>query len=113
MPREIRLCSLDELRPGQGRLLEEGGHQVGVFNVEGALHAIDNRCPHRGGPLHEGWLEGTLVSCPWHGWQFDLRDGTCATLANRDVATYAVRVDGSDILVTLPDEAAPEGGPAR
>jgi NAD(P)H-dependent nitrite reductase small subunit len=99
-----RVCSVDELKPGQARLVEDGRRQVAVFNVGGTLHAIDNLCPHRQGPLHEGWLEGFLVSCPWHGWQFDLRTGACATLANRDVAIYPVRIDGDAIVVTLTDD---------
>jgi len=110
MPRDLRLCAPDELPPGRARVLEEGARRVAVFNVGGALHAIDDLCSHRWGPLSEGDLEGFLVSCPWHGWQFDVRSGACDTVADRDVASYPVRLDGDAIVVTLPDD--PEAAPA-
>lgn len=104
MPRDLRVCSVDELLPGQARLLEDGGLQLAVFNVGGAYHAIDDLCPHRQSPLHEGALEGFLVTCLAHGWQFDVRSGLCDTVPGRDVRAYAARVEGDSVWITLPDE---------
>jgi len=112
MPRDLPVCRVDELAPGKARLFEDGGVRVAVFNVGGEFHAIDDRCTHREGSLNEGWMEGYLVSCPRHGWQFDVRTGVCATLANRDVARYPVRCEEGTVFVSLPDPPAAEGGAA-
>ena len=103
MSRTVRIANAGEIAPGQSRLVEEGGLSIAVFNADGTHYAIANECPHRLGPLHEGYLEGLLVTCPWHGWQFDLRTGTCETVAGRDIQTYAVREDGDGVYLTLPD----------
>lgn len=49
---------------------------VALFNVDGIMYALDGVCPHQGGPLGRGCLEGAIVTCPWHGWQFDVRSGS-------------------------------------
>ncbi len=103
MPRHLRVCAAAELAPGQSRLFVDEPFRVAVFNVGGSLFAIDDACPHRQGPLHQGDLEGFLVACPLHGWQFDVRTGACATLSDRDVAAYAARVEGDSVWITLPD----------
>ena len=75
-----------------------------MFNVGGEVFAIDDRCPHRAGCL-EGYLDGFSITCPWHGWQYDVRDGRCDTFSTKSVAAYPVRVDAEGVFVTLP--AAP------
>ena len=71
----------EDLPPGRGATIElEVGDctvEVAVFNVGGQFFAIDNACSHRGGPLGEGLLEGSVVECPWHGFRFDVRTGAC------------------------------------
>jgi nitrite reductase/ring-hydroxylating ferredoxin subunit len=64
-----------ELPEGQMRCVEADGTAVMVARTGGALYALSNHCSHRGGPLHDGTLEGTQVSCPWHDSVFDVRDG--------------------------------------
>jgi nitrite reductase/ring-hydroxylating ferredoxin subunit len=78
-----------------------GGRVIALFNVDGAFLAIDNTCAHRGGPLAEGTLEGSVVTCPWHGWKYDCRSGASLTAPGRTVASYPVEVRGSDVLVDL------------
>ena len=104
---DVRVCAREELAPGQCRFVEHGTRRVAVFHATDALFAIDDVCPHRGGPLSEGYLEGYLVTCPWHGWQFDVRTGACDTVTNRDVRVYPVKVDENGVHVTLPDDPAP------
>lgn len=58
----------------------EDGREIAVFNIEGEYFALDNRCPHMEGPLGEGELEGCIITCPWHGWQFDVKDGECQNM---------------------------------
>lgn len=73
-----------------------GRYEVAVFNVGGELHAIENSCPHQGGPLADGWLEGSVVTCPWHGWCFDVRSGkmTLGEFARVPRFDVAARADG-------------------
>jgi nitrite reductase (NADH) small subunit len=68
----VRVAGTADVQPGQGIVAEVNGQTLAVFNVDGAFHAIDNTCIHRGGPLSEGDLEGSVVTCPWHGWQYDV-----------------------------------------
>ena len=68
---------VDELPPGRARLVELDGLKIAVFNVAGTLHATEDTCLHAGGPLHEGSLEGSVVTCPWHDWTFDVETGRC------------------------------------
>ena len=70
-----------------------------VFNVEGVLSALDGICPHQGGPLAAGLVEGTCVTCPWHGWQFDVRTGQTPLNGRLRQPVFEVKVEGNDVLV--------------
>jgi nitrite reductase/ring-hydroxylating ferredoxin subunit len=96
-----RAAGREEIPPGRGRCVELGGRAIALFNVDGAFFALDNTCAHRGGPLGEGSLDGSVVTCPWHGWKFDCRTGASLTAPGKSVASYPVRVEGNDILVEL------------
>lgn len=95
----VTVAELAELGPGKGRTVDVGGRAVAVFNVGGDLHAIDNACVHRGGPLGEGTLEGQVVTCPWHGWQFDVTDGSCLFNPQVRLRRHEVRVEGGQVQV--------------
>jgi len=97
----VRVASASEIPAGQGRMFEVGGHQVAVFNVAGQFHAIDNVCEHQGGPLAEGELDGCVVTCPWHGWTYDVSTGISPDDPDTKVRRYEVKVDGSEVLVAL------------
>ena len=97
----VRVAKKSDIPPGQGRMFEIGGKQVAVFNVAGKLHAIDNVCEHQGGPLAEGDLEGCVVTCPWHGWTYDVTSGQSPDDPDTRVARFAVRVDGDEVLVAV------------
>src|SRR5438034_11797549 len=103
----IDVCAADELQPGDSRLLEVDGRQIGVFNADGELYAIEDRCSHDDGPLAEGdWDPDELVVvCPRHGSRFDLRSGRPLSLpAFLPVDTYPVRVDEDGMIrVEVPD----------
>jgi NAD(P)H-dependent nitrite reductase small subunit len=94
----VKVATVDEVAPGAGRCVEVGGRQIALFNVGGTIHAIDNVCPHRGGPLAEGDLDGTAVTCPWHAWQFDVTTGQSLT-DDLVVERYEVKVEGGDVFV--------------
>lgn len=94
-----RIPGAAEIPAGAGRAFSVGRYEVAVFNVGGELFALENSCPHQGGPLADGWLEASLVTCPWHGWCFDVRTGRM-TLGNfARVTRFAVERDGSDLLI--------------
>lgn len=90
---------LSEIPAGAGRAVEVNGGEIAVFNDNGELRAINNSCPHRGAPLHEGMLSGGKVYCPGHGFDFDLRSGACGAVAGMRVETYEVRVEGEAVYV--------------
>ena len=90
-----------DLPVGSGKVVEAGGKTIAVFNCEGTFYAIENTCKHRGGPLGDGSLSGTAVTCPWHGWEYDVATGACAMDASLKVQTFDVNVDGEDVLVAL------------
>jgi 3-phenylpropionate/trans-cinnamate dioxygenase ferredoxin subunit len=96
----ITVCSLSELPPGEMRLVEWEDLEIGVFNCDGTIYAIEDRCSHDDGPLVEGTLdqEGCTVECPRHGSVFDLRTGRPKTLpAYEPVDTFPVTVEDGTI----------------
>ena len=88
-----------EIPSGQGKIFEVKGNQVAVWNVNGNYYAFQNVCPHRGGPVGEGELEGTVITCPWHGWSFDVT--TCASPINPSakLTRYDVKVEDNQIKI--------------
>ncbi len=95
------MTATSEIPPNSGKALTVDGKDIAVFNVEGAFYAVGNTCVHRGGPLGEGSLEGTTVTCPRHGWQYDVTTGKTLQLPDQGVEKYEVRVEGEDLLVAL------------
>jgi nitrite reductase/ring-hydroxylating ferredoxin subunit len=96
-----RTAKTDEVPPGMIREFQLDGQTIALANVNGKLFAINNVCLHRGGPLGEGKMSGNVVTCPWHGWQYNVTNG--AVVANPGVAveTYPVEVRGNDIFVDV------------
>lgn len=86
-----------------GKIIEViiGGTAIAVARANGSYYAISNKCPHADGPLGEGTLEGTVVTCPYHGWSFDVADGSCKTNPYAKVTTYPVQVVGDAVCVQL------------
>jgi nitrite reductase/ring-hydroxylating ferredoxin subunit len=114
--REARIPLEDAPEEGAVRMLEVGGHRVGLYRVSGTLHALADRCPHRGAPLCSGRVatpieaEGgtitlgqsrSIVRCPWHKWEFEIATGRCLVDPRLQVRRYAVRLDDGHVVVTL------------
>jgi len=97
----VKVATLAELQPGSGKPVEVNGKAIALFNVGGEVFAIDNTCLHQGGPLGEGTLEGEVVTCPWHMWEYNVRTGEFVANPAIKVATYAVQVEGTDIKVAV------------
>jgi len=103
----VRLCGVAEA-PAENSVMEveADGVSICLANVDGELAALDNVCPHRLGPLGQGWVEGGAVICPWHAWCFDPKTGVAAYPDKGAVSVFQVRVDGDSVLVELTDDAA-------
>lgn len=96
-----RVCTIDEMREGLARIARlPGGDRVAVFLHQGKLSAIANACAHQNGPLGEGRIVNCLVTCPWHGFQYDVTTGRSPAPFTEKVPTYALRLDGREVLVS-------------
>jgi len=100
MSRFIDIAGLEDI-PRQGaRVVKTAQGCIAVFRTaEDQVFALDDRCPHKGGPLSEGIVHGTFVTCPLHGWVFDLASGQARGADSGQVATFAARVEGGRILL--------------
>ncbi len=98
----IKVAAKSEIGTGSGKIVEVGDRQVALFQVDGNYCAIDNICPHRGGPLGEGDVEGTVVTCPWHGWQFDVCTGESPVNPAAKVQKFNIKAEGDDLLLETP-----------
>ena len=111
MGRWVRVSVGDGIPAGAGRPLDVDGLRVALFNDGARLYAVDDRCPHRGASLGEGLLTAGTVTCPWHGWTFDVRTGRNPLDPDTVVACYPVRRVGEDVEVEIPDvESLPADG---
>jgi nitrite reductase (NADH) small subunit len=90
-----------DIEPGAGAIVDVGGRRLALFNVEGVFYAIDNSCPHRGGPLGEGDLVGAVVTCPWHGYRYDVRTGVHQVNSSFKVPCYPVTVEDGAVFVDV------------
>jgi nitrite reductase (NADH) small subunit/3-phenylpropionate/trans-cinnamate dioxygenase ferredoxin subunit len=97
----VRVAATSEVGPGTGRVVDVGGATLAIFNVDGHYFAVDNGCPHRGGPLGEGDLEGQIVRCPWHGWAWDVTTGANVNNPAVRIGCYPVAVQDDALFVRL------------
>ena len=102
MSKLVKVAEAKEVAPGTGKVVEAEARSLALFNVSGTFYAIDNTCTHRGGPLGEGALAGEVVTCPWHGAQFNVKTGeVLAPPARTGVRSFPVKVQGDDVFVEL------------
>ncbi len=96
----LKVGQLSDFPVGSMKKVQVGGEDALVANIEGNLFAITSTCTHRGGPLQEGEIEGTVVICPWHGGRFDLKTGKVVAPPPINAETsFEVRVQGSEVLL--------------
>lgn len=98
----VEIARTDELPPGRAKTCVAGGRKIALYHTSEGWFATDNECPHRGGPLGEGDLADSEITCPWHLWGFDVRTGACGGNPELSVATHDVCIDEDRVLVRLP-----------
>lgn len=103
MGQKVRIASVHDVEPGAGAELTAGGRIIALFNVDGEFHAMDGICAHAGGPVAKGDLNGPIVTCPWHGWQYDVQNGQNCLTAAICQESFPVSVEGDDVFVELPE----------
>lgn len=98
----VKVAKVSDLLEGEGKCVKVAGRRIALFKFQGKVYALDDTCPHEGGPLSEGVVENGEVECPWHSASFNLDTGelTCPP-ADEDVTAYHVRVDGDDVELEL------------
>ena len=98
----IKIAETKDVPPGTATAFEVAGQNIALFNIGGTFFAIDDTCPHSGGPLSQGRVEGGKVTCPWHEADFDVSTGKvlCGP-AFEDVTSYKVVVEGNEIKVEI------------
>ncbi len=99
MPNYVKVATTSDLKPGKAMTVTVNGIDIALYNVGGKICATDNTCFHQGGPLGEGTLQGEVITCPWHMWEYNVCSGELVGNSSVKLATYPVEIDGSDIKV--------------
>ncbi len=98
----VRVASIHDLRPGQVLFVDVEGLPIALANVDGAIYAFSDSCRHEGGPLSAGLLIDDTITCPWHGWTYNVRTGkSIVPPIGLRIPTYPVRIEGEDIVVEI------------
>ncbi len=98
----IKVAETKDVPAGKAIAVDVQGVKVAIFNIDGSYYAVDDTCTHKGGPLSEGELEGTVVTCPWHGATFDLTTGNhLGPPAPTGVTRREVKIEGDDVMVRV------------
>lgn len=101
MATAVKVGASADVPEGGVRSFDAGGRKVAVARIDGVLHAMDGTCPHRGGPLGEGTLAAGVLTCPWHGWRFDAKSGSCLNVPGKVQACFPAREEGGSIIVEV------------
>ena len=104
----VKITEAHDLPQGTGIVCTTNGMTLALFNVDGTFHAVNNSCPHRAGRLGEGKLDGSTVTCPQHGWRFNVTTGDCLGRPGRKIQSYPVHLKAGEVWLDLP--VSPEQG---
>jgi nitrite reductase (NADH) small subunit len=112
--RWVRITACGNIPPREGRAAVVGDREIAIFNIGDGFLAVDNRCPHNGGPLADGIVAGGAVVCPLHSWKISLHTGSVERPPGLGVCvrSYPTRVEDGIVLVELPAAAALVGSAA-
>lgn len=95
------VAKVKDLKEGDGVMCPIQGRPVGLWKYQDRFYALEDRCPHRGALLSEGDCKNGIVTCPWHAWQFDLKDGHFLENPEIKLKSYPVKVEGEDVFIQI------------
>jgi len=102
MSEKIFVCQISELSPARPFLfIHQKRLQIVIFLTDSGYYAVENRCPHAGGYLHEGQLKGNILTCHWHGWSFDLESGQCLNEYWARLKKYDIQIEGEKLYLMI------------
>jgi nitrite reductase/ring-hydroxylating ferredoxin subunit len=101
MPQKTKVAAAGDVPAGTCKTFDVADTKIVIYNVDGKLYATTNTCVHQGGPLGDGLFDGSVVTCPWHAWQFDVATGEAVFESGVKIDCYPVHVDGDDIFVEV------------
>ncbi len=99
--KQVKIARVQDVPEGESLEAHADGHRIALFHVPSGFYAISGSCVHRGGPLSEGELNGYMVTCPWHGWKYDIRTGAFEIIPTLKIKSYKVERKGDDLYVDL------------
>ncbi len=108
MPRWKNAARLNECPSGTVIEVVVESTVIAIANLQGQIYAMDGVCPHQGGPLGKGRLADCILTCPWHGWQFDVRNGSCKLSSHLAQRCFPARIEENRIQLDI--EALSETG---
>lgn len=91
--------TVSDIAANKVKYLDISGREIALFQIGSAFFAIDNSCPHRGGPLFRGAIEGSSVRCPLHGWLFDIPTGECKNQPGTKINSYPVKIENESVYI--------------
>jgi nitrite reductase (NADH) small subunit len=97
----VTVARVEDVPPGTARIVRAGERELALFNVDGRFYATQNQCLHLKGPLGDGELEGPVVTCPWHGYQYDVRTGENEFDRALQLETFEVVIEDGEVKVVL------------
>jgi nitrite reductase (NADH) small subunit len=97
----VKVAAVADLESGKCTVVSADGKSIALVNVEGTFYALDNTCPHMGGPLGRGFVDGDILMCPLHGWPFDVKTGESPMMQGLKTGCYECVVEGEDVFVNL------------
>ena len=98
----VKVGDVNGMKAGEARVVSVNGKEIALYRANGKFFATTNVCPHQGGPLGEGFLDGNVVTCPWHGWKFNIETGVSPVVPTAKVATMKTKVEGDHVFVDIP-----------
>ncbi len=97
---KTKLATVNDIPEGKAIIVRApDGMEIALFNLQGKIFALENVCPHMGGPLGEGDIENCIVTCPWHGWQFDIKSGSCENMPGDDARKVDIEIINDEIFL--------------
>lgn len=97
---QVKLANVQDIPEGKSIIVKgPNGQEIALFKWEGEVYALNNTCPHMGGPLGEGEVENAIVTCPWHGWQFDIRSGACENMPGEEARCVQIKVIDGEVFL--------------